>query len=107
MSSVKDERESSTTKSPIETWALMTLYADMYRAEGHTQQADYYDLIVQGIEAVELPPGFRVLNDGPGREVLVDDKTDDPAPVFATREEAAAQAWVWWREIYRLEVSEA
>ena len=48
----------------------------------------------------DLPPGFRILNDGPGREVLVDDRTDDPAPIFPTRQEAAATAWQWWHEIY-------
>lgn len=52
----------------------------------------------------ELPPRFRILNDGPGREVLVDDHTDDPAPVFATRAEAIERAWIWWREIYAPEV---
>ena len=53
--------------------------------------------------ATELPPGFRVLNDGQNREVLIDDRTDDPAPVFTTRAEAAAKAWEWWREIYQSE----
>lgn len=50
-----------------------------------------------------LPPGFRVLNDGPGREVLIDDRTDDPAPVFPTMEAAADDAWRQWREIYELD----
>lgn len=52
----------------------------------------------------DLPPGFRVLNDGPGREVLMDDRSDDPAPVFATAKEAAARAWVDWRTIYEPEL---
>ena len=50
-----------------------------------------------------LPTGFRVLNDGPGREVLLDDRTDDPAPIFKTRTEAAQVAWRQWREIYESE----
>jgi hypothetical protein len=52
-------------------------------------------------QTTDLPPGFRVLNDGPGREVLCDDRTDDPATVFSTREEAIQVAWQWWEEIYR------
>jgi hypothetical protein len=51
----------------------------------------------------ELPPGFGVLNDGPGREVLIDYRTCDPCPVFGSREEAAAEAWKQWRTIYELE----
>jgi hypothetical protein len=50
-----------------------------------------------------LPPGFKVLEDGPGRHVLCDERTDDPAPVFADREEAVKTAWRWWREIYEPE----
>lgn len=51
-----------------------------------------------------LPSGFRILRDGPGRYVLVDDRTNDPAPVFPTCEEAAATAWKWWQEIYAPEI---
>lgn len=50
--------------------------------------------------ARELPPGFSILNDGPGREVLLDDRDDERAPVFATHAEAAEVAWRYWREIY-------
>lgn len=39
-----------------------------------------------------LPPGFRILNDGPGREVLVRDEWEE-CPVFPTVAEAAARAW--------------
>ncbi len=53
-----------------------------------------------------LPPGFHVLNDGPGREVLIDERTDDPAPVFSTIEAAAETAWRWWREIYEPDLEE-
>ena len=51
-------------------------------------------------KTTDLPPGFRIINDGPRREVLVDDRTDDPAPVFPSYSKAAAKAWEWWREIY-------
>lgn len=57
-------------------------------------------------ETSALPPGFRVLNDGPGREVLWDDHNDEPSSVFATVEEAAARAWVDWWTIYEPEMSE-
>ncbi len=39
-----------------------------------------------------LPPGFRIINDGPGREVLVHDEWEE-CPVFPTVAEAAARAW--------------
>lgn len=57
--------------------------------------------MTQQSETTELPPGFRILNDGPYREVLIDDRADDPAPVFETRKDAVDAAWIWWREIYR------
>lgn len=56
-------------------------------------------------ETTGLPPGYRVLNDGPGREVLLDERCDDPAQVFATYEAAAKQAWLEWRYIYKPEAS--
>ena len=33
-------------------------------------------------------PRYEILNDGPGRWVLVDHSTDEPSPVYDTREEA-------------------
>ena len=63
--------------------------------------------MTQPTNPAELPPGFRVLNDGPGREVLLDDRTDDPAPTFATRAEAVETAWRHHREIYEPEASPA
>lgn len=35
-------------------------------------------------------PRFEVLNDGPGRWVLVDNGSDDPCPVYPTEEAANA-----------------
>lgn len=35
---------------------------------------------------------FQILNDGPDRYVLNDTDTDDPAPVFRTKEEAERRA---------------
>jgi hypothetical protein len=39
-----------------------------------------------------LPPGYVILNDGPGREVLARDDWE-LCPVFPTVEEATAWAW--------------
>lgn len=33
-------------------------------------------------------PRFEILEDGPGRFVLVDNESDDPAPVYLTKEDA-------------------
>lgn len=43
-------------------------------------------------QITELPPGYRVLNDGPGREMLMREEWEE-CPVFTTRAEAAAWAW--------------
>ena len=43
-------------------------------------------------ETTDLPLGFQILEDGPGRYVLCDNG-DDPAPVYPTREAAIAAAW--------------
>lgn len=41
-----------------------------------------------------LPVGYRILNDGLAREVLVKDEWEE-GYVFPTVEEAAAYAWAW------------
>ena len=40
----------------------------------------------------EPPPGYRVLNDGPGCEVLMREEWEE-CPVFTTQAEAVAWAW--------------
>lgn len=45
----------------------------------------------------ELPPGYRVLNDGEAREVLFREEWEEGL-VFATRIEAAAWAWAYHRD---------
>jgi hypothetical protein len=45
---------------------------------------------VSGI--TKLPPGYRVLNDGPGREVLFKEDWDE-AEVYPTIQAAADRAW--------------
>jgi hypothetical protein len=50
------------------------------------------DQLFAGLELVGCPPGFRVLNDGPGREVLVHDDEDE-CPVFETKVQAVLFAW--------------
>jgi hypothetical protein len=42
-------------------------------------------------EPLTLPAGYRILNDGPGREVLVQEQWEE-CPVFPTTEEAVAYA---------------
>lgn len=44
------------------------------------------------LERVGCPPGYRVLNDGPGREVLVHGD-DEECPVFETKVQAVLFAW--------------
>jgi hypothetical protein len=43
---------------------------------------------------MEKSPRFKIVEDGPSRFVLVDNESDDPAPVYATMEEAMAAARV-------------
>jgi hypothetical protein len=43
------------------------------------------------------PPGFSILNDGPGREVLVCEG-EDIADVYPTRDQALDAAWIKWQE---------
>ncbi len=42
--------------------------------------------------AMPLPPGYTILNDGPGREVLVREDWEE-CPVFSTVAEAVNHAW--------------
>lgn len=44
-------------------------------------------------KTTDLPPGYRILNNGPGREVLVREEWEE-CPVFATAAEARAWAWI-------------
>ncbi len=48
----------------------------------------------------EMPPGFAIHNDGPGREVLLDPHDDEKGDVFPTRARAAEIAWLWWDTVY-------
>jgi hypothetical protein len=48
-------------------------------------------------DTTELPPGYRLLNDGPGREVLVREEWEE-CPVFRTTAEAREWAWRQHRE---------
>lgn len=50
------------------------------------------DQLLADLERVGCPPGYRVLNDGPGREVLVHDD-DEECPVFETKVRAVLFAW--------------
>ena len=43
--------------------------------------------------SIGLPPRYRVLNDGPGREVVVCDDDEECGPTFPTRWEAVAYVW--------------
>jgi hypothetical protein len=47
-----------------------------------------------------LPPDFRLLNDGPGRWVCVNENRDEEfAAVWPTPEAACRSAWDWWHDV--------
>ena len=51
-------------------------------------------------ETTKLPPRFKLLNDGPGRWLCVNDNSlDEYVSVWDTPERAREAAWDWWNDV--------
>lgn len=51
-------------------------------------------------QTTALPPGFRLLNDGPGRWLCVNDNSlEEHVSVWDTPERAGSAAWDWWHDV--------